>query len=904
MLHQRRQLTRMRFIHVHPMAILVLLLALTASNVFAVDVPWTGNGTNNGYCESSNQNPGVPVGMQLWLFVLTSPADSGPYQLTATFAPGGTITVTGTPRGNGAVHFEVLTTAGAQVVSAVATGGTSKSNLVVSHCDVNNPALVVSKDAHTSYSRTYTWAIEKSVSPSVLDMFVNDSGTATYTVSVTRTGFYDSGWSVSGNIYIHNPSSVDATLASVTDDISGVGSVAVSCPGSVVPAGSTMTCSYSSSLPDGSPRVNTATVTTTGTVAGGSGQADITFGAPSAEYLASVSVVDSMTGSLGSFNGSGSVSYNRTFDCYGDAGTHDNTATIEQTGQSDSASVQVNCYELEVSKTAVTSGGGGGHWEIEKWVEPETLDLFVGDSADVQYYVQVTHTSGGDGGWAVSGEITIYNPSPLTANLDSVSDYISDFGPVPVDCPTLTIAPYDVLVCTYSAELPDGQERLNTAVATLQNTPGGTTDFTGSAAIVFEDPGGSGSEPVDVIDTLMGVLAEDLTSDWDTTYPYTYTCGESDSYPNTASIVSQGGTVLDSDTANVQVNCHELEVTKTADSAFTRTWNWSIDKSADQGELVLAKGESAVVTYSVGVDATPADSDWAVTGTIDVHNPAPIDAVIDGVSDVIDGVGSAVVDCDVTFPYTLAAGDTLQCTYSAALPDNQTRVNGATATLLNTPNGTTDFSGTADVVFGDTPASEADECIVVSDTFAGELGTVCASDGLPYTFAAYTRDAGPYGTCGPQEPLVNTAAFVTNDSGATGEDTVTIPVEVTCDEAADGCTPGYWKNHTSNWGPTGYLPGDHVSAMFSATPAPYASKTLLQALNLKGGKALNGAREILLRAAVAAMLNASDPRLNYALSPAEIQALVNAVIAGNDRGAIIDLAALLDGYNNAGCPLN
>ncbi|MBP6298378.1 MAG: hypothetical protein KA401_03445, partial [Anaerolineae bacterium] len=154
--------------------------------------------------------------------------------------------------------------------------------------------------------------------------------------------------------------------------------------------------------------------------------------------------------------------------------------------------------------------------------------------------------------------------------------------------------------------------------------------------------------------------------------------------------------------------------------------------------------------------------------------------------------------------------------------------------------------------------------------------------------------------CGPKDPLVNTASFVTNETASTGQDTVTIPVSVPC----QGCTPGYWKNHASNWGPTGYAPSGLVSSMFSATPSPYAAKTLLEALSLKGGNTLNGAREILLRAAVPAVLNASDPRVDYPLDVAYIQAQVNAVIAGGDRAAIIALASVLDGHNNAGCPLN
>ena len=149
------------------------------------------------------------------------------------------------------------------------------------------------------------------------------------------------------------------------------------------------------------------------------------------------------------------------------------------------------------------------------------------------------------------------------------------------------------------------------------------------------------------------------------------------------------------------VNCYALTVTKDASTSLTRTYSWTIDKSADQSALTLAVGELLVVHYQVAVGVTSADSDWAVSGSIAVDNPAPIDATLSGVTDVVSGGITGAVACDVDFPYTLAAGEMLECTYSANLPDATDRTNTATATLQNTPSGTTDFSGTANVSFSD-----------------------------------------------------------------------------------------------------------------------------------------------------------------------------------------------------------
>ena len=136
------------------------------------------------------------------------------------------------------------------------------------------------------------------------------------------------------------------------------------------------------------------------------------------------------------------------------------------------------------------------------------------------------------------------------------------------------------------------------------------------------------------------------------------------------------------------VNCYALGVTKDTDASFTTTCTtWAIDKSSDDingHNLLLNVGQTYDYIYEVTVTNTgSSDSAWAVEGDIDVHNPAPIDATLNSVSDVISGPIVADVDCGVTFPYTLVAGGTLECTYSADLPNANARTNTATATLQN-----------------------------------------------------------------------------------------------------------------------------------------------------------------------------------------------------------------------------
>lgn len=92
----------------------------------------------------------------------------------------------------------------------------------------------------------------------------------------------------------------------------------------------------------------------------------------------------------------------------------------------------------------------------------------------------------------------------------------------------------------------------------------------------------------------------------------------------------------------------------------------------------------------------------------------------------------------------------------------------------------------------------------------------------------------------------------------------------------EGFTPGFWKNHQEAWPPTGYSPSQTFLGVFGVGP----NISLLRALNLGGGgeKALD-------RHAVAALLNAAHPNVDYAYSVADVINMVqNAYATGNFEG--------------------
>jgi len=79
---------------------------------------------------------------------------------------------------------------------------------------------------------------------------------------------------------------------------------------------------------------------------------------------------------------------------------------------------------------------------------------------------------------------------------------------------------------------------------------------------------------------------------------------------------------------------------------------------------------------------------------------------------------------------------------------------------------------------------------------------------------------------------------------------------------------------------------------------------LLQSLQGGGGSGTLGAAKILLRAAVAALLNAAHPNLDYPRTPAAVISAVNTALASNSRSTMLTLATALDNDNQLECRLN
>lgn len=423
-------------------------------------------------------------------------------------------------------------------------------------------------------------------------------------------------------------------------------------------------------------------------------------------------------------------------------------------------------------------------------------------------------------------------------------------------------------------------------------------------------------------------------------------------------IESSAGTIITSDSSGQ--NGTTLSATKAATGFLTRTvtYDWTLQKSVSPTSITLTRNQSGTVSYTltanrtVASDVTVAGSfgDISVTngGGVTTENLTIIDQVQyktgSGQFQDIPGASQTIV------PPQLQPGETGLYPYSitfAPIPGALYR-NTVKVTITN-------HSGSLGQPFGPEPKAdftvpaqptivEVDESATVSDAPAPLAGftTALINTGQgtgpwgPFT-GTFNQPAGPFvikfnrqitNVSAPYATtfnLDNTATITENDTlrqrqasarvtiytGPAPTPTPT-PTPTTTPTAGTGCTPGYWKNHPKSW--VGLSPNQTVTSAGFTVPAlpdgsngsTLSSSSLVQALAFQGGPTINGAAQILLRAAVAARLNLSNPSLNYPAPPgptAILMANVNAKLNSGSRDAILTLATQIDTANNIGCPL-
>jgi len=186
-------------------------------------------------------------------------------------------------------------------------------------------------------------------------------------------------------------------------------------------------------------------------------------------------------------------------------------------------------------------------------------------------------------------------------------------------------------------------------------------------------------------------------------------------------------------------------------------------------------------------------------------------------------------------------------------------------------------------------------CTVTAGVLNCNIGDMLTNTSFAVTVSATTSSAN----CGP---VVNVARVSgTNEINSPQDNIATASLNVICGGVAHGCTPGFWKNHatTPPWG--GYLPTQTVASVFTipaGLSASLGTQTLLTALDGGGGSTINDKAAILLRAAVAALLNAANGNPVYPINVANVISQTNAALASLNATTITNLGTKLDTWNN------
>lgn len=297
--------------------------------------------------------------------------------------------------------------------------------------------------------------------------------------------------------------------------------------------------------------------------------------------------------------------------------------------------------------------------------------------------------------------------------------------------------------------------------------------------------------------------------------------------------------------------------------------------TADTTNVAIAHGTDPIgrdVTWCADESAPPADTfcdqDERAELTVTVSEEPSI-SIIKTAGDAADGT---VLE--------IQPGDSVTFHYEVCNTGNVPLVNGEVTDDNGTPGDTSDdFTVVLTTTLA--PAGETGDCETVdSDPILIENPPVCGETRLNIgTVVAFSDPGG---------------TEVTDSDDA---ELCTPPSDF------EGCTPGYWKQeqHFDSW--VGYAPGDSFETVFGVNVTlrgngrtTFDTPTLLQALDANGGGV-----NALARHAVAALLNASNPDVDYPFTEAEIIAMVQDAVASGDFDTAHNLLAEA---NELGCPLN
>ena len=260
--------------------------------------------------------------------------------------------------------------------------------------------LQVSKTATTSFTRTWSWNIEKSANTTTLLLADGQLFPVNYSITVNATST-DSDWNVSGEITITNPSgNPDAIISNVDDVLSISGPVSVDCGVSFpynLPGGQTLTCTYSQNLAGPIDQTNTVTVNTSGLVPGGLASAPVVFSSTPTNEIDECATI----------NDTNPNGPNGWTVCSGDVPT--TTTYTVNFGKNDSADVKLECGLNTHTNTSTLTTNDTNTSTTSSWTINATVACTNGCTLTQGYWK--THNNSFKGGAPADPTWNLLGPS-------------------------------------------------------------------------------------------------------------------------------------------------------------------------------------------------------------------------------------------------------------------------------------------------------------------------------------------------------------------------------------------------------------------------------------------------------------------------------------------------------------
>ena len=551
--------------------------------------------------------------------------------------------------------------------------------------------LVVSKDANASYDRDYDWKIEKKVDKTSFNVDGDGKVKANYTVTATQNGHTDSGWTLGGNITVHNPNTFGSISADISDSLNVEGITCSVTDGKDVKiaAGKTVELAYTCDVADGVDETkytgflkNTATATWGEDRSASSEPVAVDFTLDK-KTDATVDVFDDKTDpqaepvKLGTATLGGENIFTYAQELAGVAGkctTFTNTAVVEEKLGSDadnsaSAAVEV-CVEagLTVVKTVDAKFTRDYNWKIAKEAKKTSFTADENGKVEAEYKITAALDGHKDQDWTMSGAIDVFNPNTQGEMKVNISDAAQIPGAVctvagggtDVTVPAASKVDENIILgkatVAYDCELTEPVEpanytgKKNTATVSWIGVDGEKRDISVEADIEFKQTR-SIDETVTIVDdqTVEGtelvlgtVTPDESPKDFSTSVSLQGTSGKCTTFTNTAVVQETTGSDANN-TANADVEvCGKagLGINKTANASFDREYLWSLAKQANDPTSVEI-GLDGEATFDYLVAAKPEgykDTNHSLTGEITLTNANEFEggAITATVTDVVD----------------------------------------------------------------------------------------------------------------------------------------------------------------------------------------------------------------------------------------------------------------------------